>query len=133
MGDTINLTCILNIKEVDWHFKGKNSSTTILTYGLQLQVVQPVIYELSQPSQQQLLNDDDYLDSVQIYRPTRIRNQLDKYKVSSDRQSHHMLTLYIQGSQDEGSYQCVDSNSETPIKKTIRVILSKLKFCSNLF
>ena len=49
-----------------------------------------------------------------------------KYKLSSDRRSTHTLTLYIQGKQDEGSYQCVDSKSETPVKKTIHVLLSKI-------
>ena len=36
-----------------------------------------------------------------------------------------MLSIYIQDKQDEGMYQCVDSKSETPVKKTIKLILSK--------
>lgn len=41
-------------------------------------------------------------------------------------QFKHELTLYVEGRKDEGSYQCVDSTSDVPVKKTIHVILSKL-------
>jgi hypothetical protein len=43
-----------------------------------------------------------------------------------------MLSIYIEDKSDEGSYQCVDSKSDTPIKKTIKLFLSKffLKFIS---
>ena len=39
-----------------------------------------------------------------------------------------MLSVYIEDKNDEGSYQCVDSKSETPIKKTIKLLLSKSLF-----
>ena len=39
-----------------------------------------------------------------------------------------MLSVYIEDKYDEGSYQCVDSKSDTPIKKTIKLFLSKQIF-----
>jgi hypothetical protein len=119
VGDTVNLTCNINTREVDWHFKDKNLTTTILSYGLQLQVAQPNIYDFEDFSKSFRFNDYDMQSSNE-------QQQVVKYKVSSDRQFTHMLSLYVQGEQDEGSYQCVDSKSEQPIKKTIRVVLSKL-------
>jgi hypothetical protein len=116
IGDTVNLTCNINTREVDWHFKDKNLTTTIISYGLQLQVAQPNIYDFEDFSNSFRLNDYDLRNDQQIL----------KYRVSSDRQFTHMLSLYVQGEQDEGSYQCVDSKSEQPIKKTIRIVLSKL-------
>lgn len=108
IGDTINLTCIIDTKEIDWHFKDNNLTTTILSYGLQLQVASQASSAAAQ------YNDFNDL----------LVNEHQKYKVTSDRQSIHMITVRVQGNQDEGSYQCVDSKSEIPVKKTIRVILS---------
>jgi hypothetical protein len=109
IGDTINLTCIIDTKEIDWHFKDNNLTTTILSYGLQLQVA-------PQASSSAAAQYNDFNDLLV--------NEHQKYKVTSDRQSIHMITVQVQGNQDEGSYQCVDSKSEIPVKKTIRVILS---------
>jgi hypothetical protein len=130
VGDTINLTCIINTREVDWHFKDKNLTTTILSYGLQLQVRQPIIYDLNDYN---TIKYSDYNNNNNQNFESNFNEQLSifkrnepiiKYKLSSDLEYTHMLTLYIQGSQDEGSYQCVDSKSDSPIKKTIRVSLS---------
>lgn len=60
-----------------------------------------------------------------LYAPTHKQERLVKYELISDRHSTHVLKLYVQGTQDEGSYQCVDSKSEVPIKKTIVVYLSE--------
>ena len=49
IGDQINLTCNINTHEIDWHFKDTNLTTTILSYGLQLQIRQPIIYQMNQP------------------------------------------------------------------------------------
>lgn len=127
IGDTINLTCSIDTREIDWHFKDRNLTTTILSYGLQLQVA-PQPHQLFQQQIQYDLNDAKYNDYDDATSSSNYKQdyhaQPVKYRVSSDRQSIHMLTLYVQGNQDEGSYQCVDSKSEIPIKKTIRVILS---------
>ena len=79
------------------------------------------------------LPDSENLNRVNNNNNNRRRNtayshvsQFYKYRVSSDREMTHILSLYVQGQQDEGSYQCIDSKSESPIKKTIRVHLSKL-------
>jgi hypothetical protein len=144
-GDRVNLTCHIHAREIDWHFKDRNLTTTVLSYGLQLQVAQPVLFELNEPvtSSSLSLFENDYNDdfesgdassasrmqrsntayAVYNHHPTQIY----KYKVSSDRELTHVLTLYVQGVQDEGSYQCIDSKSENPIKKTIYVYLSKSK------
>ena len=117
IGELVNLTCNINAKEIDWHFKDKNLTTTIISNGPYLQVEQSHI-----PAENEVLLLDGGAS------PLTRRNSLSaalKYRLSSDRHSSHMLTLYVQGSQDEGSYQCIDSKSETPIKKTIRLILSK--------
>ena len=37
-----------------------------------------------------------------------------------------MLSVYIEDKYDEDSYQCVDSKSDTPIKKTIKFIIISL-------
>jgi hypothetical protein len=124
IGDTINLTCNIQTKEIDWHFKDKNLTTTILSYGLQLQVAsQSAQYEETFNS----FKPGEY-DDFQTKQDVSLNagQQIVKYRVSSDRQSTHMLTVHVQGNQDEGSYQCVDSKSEIPVKKTIRVILSKI-------
>lgn len=118
IGDTINLTCNIDTKEIDWHFKDRNLTTTILSYGLQLQVApQSAQYDMND-----IRFGVDYEDHLKQQDNSL---KMIKYKVSSDRQSTHMLTLHVQGNQDEGSYQCVDSKSEIPVKKTIRVILSE--------
>ena len=127
IGETINLTCYLNTKEVDWHFKDKNLTTTIISNGLQLQVSQPIIFDFE--------NFDETIDETEISdNPTSIfrmqrgnGGQKLKYRVTSDLHFTHLLTVYVQGAQDEGSYQCIDSISESPVKKTIMVILSNKK------
>ena len=140
IGDTINLTCYLFTKEVDWHFKDKNLTTTIISNGLQLQVMQPLFINNNNNNKRlkhrmiHALNDDYNLKKKK-QRHDRNRNantnnnfkQL-KYKVTSDLHFTHMLGVYVQGEQDEGSYQCIDSVSESPVKKTIVVILSEFLF-----
>lgn len=128
IGKTINLTCLLNLKEVDWHFKDKNLTTTIISNGLQLQVFQPIYLpdnEGEEERQRQYQTDTVMYHLRQ--RDASIENRKKytklKYKVSSDLHFTHRLTLYVQGEQDEGSYQCIDSISESPVKKTIMVIL----------
>jgi hypothetical protein len=129
VGDTINLTCKINAREIDWHFKDRNHTTTILAYGRQLQVTQPVLFDVSryEASDQELEDfDDTKRDRVRAARSEATGRRLQpKYRVTSDRAQHHVLTVYVQGAQDEGSYQCIDSKSETPIKKNIYVYLSK--------
>jgi VCBS repeat-containing protein len=97
-GELTNLTCFIQTSEIDWHFKDSNSTTYIISNGLKLQLIKPT------------KNEEFNL----------------KYHVTSDERSYHMLSIYIQGKQDEGIYQCVDSKSETPIKKNIKLLLSKL-------
>ena len=116
-GEPINLTCLLNTKEVDWHFKDKNLTTTIISNGLQLQVYQPIQQLLLLPKR-----EHEEEEQQQQQQP------LLKYRVTSDLAFTHSLTVFVQGEQDEGSYQCVDSVSESPVKKTIIVILSRLIF-----
>ena len=125
IGDTINLTCYLNTKEVDWHFKDKNLTTTIISNGLQLQVSQPVIFELGAQSEAQ--ESPVFRSQQQQLEQRETGSQKLKYQVTSDLQFTHLLTVYVQGAQDEGSYQCIDSISESPVKKTIMVILSNIK------
>ena len=136
IGDTINLTCHINTREIDWHFKDKNLTTTVLSYGLQLQVAQPVLFDLVEDLSTKTGaggNYDQYDEFEAPHENGRTQrntafahtNHLFKYRVSSDRELTHVLSLYVQGAQDEGSYQCIDSKSETPIKKTIYVYLSK--------
>ncbi len=118
IGDTVNLTCNIAIPEVDWHFKDTNLTTTILSYGVQLLVNQAIIYTAMDSN---IINDENFQD---IQYPSS-NDEILKYRLSSDMHFKHQLTLYIESSKDEGSYQCVDSKSETPVKKTIHVILSK--------
>jgi hypothetical protein len=159
IGETINLTCFLYTKEVDWHFKDKNLTTTIISNGLQLQVTQQPLFVSSNNNNNNNNNnyiiDDDNFEQQQRRLRQRRRFQHDgdqggggggdrqkrrhstrqqkprqqqkllKYKVTSDLHFTHMLGVYVQGEQDEGSYQCIDSVSETPVKKTIVVILSE--------
>lgn len=129
IGELVNLTCRINTKEIDWHFKDKNLTTTILSYGLQLQVAQPNLdfseYSASSSSSHVRYDQNYDYESEQNFRGPNVATPLVKYKLSSDRQNVHMLTLYVQGPQDEGSYQCIDSKSESPIKKSILVYLSK--------
>ena len=58
-----------------------------------------------------------------------------KYAVNSDKaMQRHVLSVLIEGSEDEGSYQCIDSNSDSPIKKNIYLFLSKTLLCRcNIF
>ncbi len=123
IGERINLTCNINTREIDWHFKDTNLTTTILSYGLQLQVRQPVILETKPEYNNYAYNTENY--QFQDTGFDKRSEQILKYELSSDFQSRHQLRLFIEGSKDEGSYQCVDSQSETPVKKTIHVILSK--------
>lgn len=131
VGEKVNLTCNIHTKEIDWHFKDKNQTTTILSFGLQLQVAQPLLYELNndndlydhQAGDLSGTETPDFFYSIQRS-PKAARSKLLKYQLSSDRQSNHVLSLYVQGVQDEGSYQCVDSKSDVPVKKTILVYLS---------
>ena len=98
---------------------------------MQLQIFQPILLDIDDLSQTNSKYNDDYDRQYQEmrYRVLRGTNgQILKYKVSSDQQFTHMLTLYVQGAQDEGSYQCIDSISESPIKKTIIVTLSNFIF-----
>ena len=105
-GSVVNLTCSIHTQEIDWYFKDINSTTNVISYGLQLLSVKPIRQN----------NDVEKRNSPVV---------LYKYRVSSDNHSHHMLTVYIQGKDDEGVYQCIDSKSDMPIKKTIRVALCK--------
>lgn len=115
IGDAINLTCSIDTREVDWHFKDTNLTTTILSYGLQLQVRQKVIYNQ---------NNDALTPANDYHFPSNLQSeQTLKYRLNSDKLMNHQMTLYVESSKDEGSYQCVDSTSETPVKKTIHVIL----------
>lgn len=145
-GDTINLTCHISTTEVDWHFKDRNLTTTVLSYGLQLQVAQPVLFEPTVEDTRTDVNydviGDDYQSPDDLFgtndkaSSNRLQQRntayshhsphMFKYRVSSDHELTHVLTVYVQGPQDEGSYQCIDSKSESPIKKTIQVYLSKL-------
>lgn len=136
-GERINLTCHIHAREIDWHFKDKNLTTTILSYGLQLQVAQPFVpSSYDYPNTFGALFGDVEKDQTaeshhrhgSLFFPAHKQERLVKYELSSDRHSTHVLTLHVQGSQDEGSYQCVDSKSEVPIKKTIIVYLSKTDF-----
>lgn len=128
IGDKINLTCHIRAREIDWHFKDKNHTTTILSFGLQLQVA-------SQPSGSSSGFDfADYLNGFggvdnDLFMASNQEKSV-KYALSSDRHSTHVLTLNVQGPQDEGAYQCIDSKSEIPVKKTILVYLSKRLFLS---
>lgn len=121
IGDKINLTCHIRAREIDWHFRDKNHTTTILSFGLQLQVA-------SQPSGSSSGFDfADYLNGFggvdnDLFMSTNQEKSV-KYALSSDRHSTHVLTLHVQGPQDEGAYQCIDSKSEIPVKKTILVYL----------
>ncbi len=124
IGERINLTCNINTREIDWHFKDTNLTTTILSYGLQLQVRQPVIHESRPEYKGHAHNIENY--HFQDIGFDKRSGQVLKYELSSDFESRHQLSLFIEGTKDEGSYQCVDSQSETPVKKTIHVILSKL-------
>ena len=135
VGDQINLTCHIQSKEIDWHFKDRNLTTTILSFGLQLQVAQPIMYDLiSAAAAEPSLMYSDYGSGGDSFfanmndneRPASFiePQKFVKYKLSSDRHSMHVLTLHVQGAQDEGSYQCVDSKSDVPVKKTILVYLS---------
>ena len=135
VGDTINLTCLINIKEVDWQFKDKNLTTTFLSFGPQLQVRQSIMYEADERAPTDYLDDQHYHEHNSMFNNNkRNRMPIVKYRVSSSLVDQtHMLTLYIQGSQDEGSYQCVDPKSDAPIKKTIRVFLSKSSLIGSLF
>jgi len=129
-GDMINLTCLVNTREIDWHFKDKNLTTTIISYGLELQVIQPIYIDGSFVN---AFNGDSEIHYNKFNSMSRRsgtgQHRILKYKVTSDKQFSHMLTVFIQGEQDEGTYQCIDSKSETPLIKTIRVILSNLFFC----
>lgn len=100
---------------------------------MQLQIVKPIhIHHHNhnhnsnqyQYSLKQTRNHDNTHDKLK---------HLFKYKVISDHNSFHLLSVYVQGKQDEGTYQCVDSKSETPIKKTIKLFLSKLFFLIYIF
>lgn len=115
IGDQINLTCNINTREIDWHFKDTNLTTTILSYGLQLQIRQPIIYQMNQPISN--INRRKFESDSFEHEP------IIKYKLSSDMKFKHQLTLYVESRKDEGSYQCVDSTSDSPVKKTIHVIL----------
>jgi hypothetical protein len=130
IGEKINLTCHIRAREIDWHFKDKNHTTTILSFGLQLQVA-------SQPSGSSSGFDfADYLNGFggvdnDLFIASNQEKSV-KYALSSDRHSTHVLTLHVQGPQDEGAYQCIDSKSEIPVKKTILVYLSKRLFLSKI-
>ena len=114
------MTCFFNTEEVDWHFKDKNLTTTVLAYGLELQVSKQILLN---NNDQSFLNGNSFkYDEYDTQQP---QQYIFKYKVGSDKQFTHMLTLYVQGTQDEGIYQCIDSKSENPIKKTISLVLSK--------
>jgi hypothetical protein len=130
VGDLINLTCHVNTREIDWHFKDKNLTTTVFSYGLELQVIQPIYIDAG------FFNAESESHYEQLNKMSRRsgtgQHRILKYKVVSDKQFSHMLTVFIQGEQDEGTYQCIDSKSETPLIKTIRVILSKFFFLSLL-
>ena len=132
IGDTINLTCYLYTKEVDWHFKDKNLTTTIISNGLQLQVTQQALHVNDITNENRRLKHRAIMitnNNKKRLRHDRNRNtRLLKYKVTSDLHFTHMLGVYVQGEQDEGSYQCIDSVSESPVKKTIVVILSEFLF-----
>lgn len=131
IGDLINMTCFFNTEEVDWHFKDKNLTTTILAYGLELQVSKQIFLSADDQITKNLMKyEADYdvsrsnNNNQAAYRFVRDSEPfVFKYKVGSDRQFTHMLTMYVQGNQDEGIYQCIDSKSENPIKKTISLVL----------
>ncbi len=137
---------MINSKEIDWHFKDKNHTTTILSYGLQLQVTQPVLFTAAADEtgasylnrQENNQEEQDFYDlhrnlngyergARNVASPSSMlpQRRVAKYRVTSDRALNHVLTVYVQGAQDEGAYQCIDSKSETPIKKNIYVYLSK--------
>jgi hypothetical protein len=122
VGDLINLTCHVNTREIDWHFKDKNLTTTVISYGLELQVIQPIYIDTANPDP---ISTYDKFNKMSR-RSGAGQHRILKYKVTSDKQFTHMLSVFVQGEQDEGTYQCIDSKSETPLIKTIRIILSKL-------
>lgn len=162
IGETVNFTCNINAREIDWHFTDRNGSTTILSNGLMLIVQQPLIYDFSnigsiysksssssasssasariakhhgrpKHHNNNYYNDNNDIDVESEYQlnDDEITNanqkKILKYRLNSDFKSKHMLSLYVQGVQDVGAYQCVDSRSESPIKKKISLILSKKK------
>lgn len=130
VGDLINLTCHVNTREIDWHFKDKNLTTTVISYGLELQVIQPIYIDAGFFNAFNAESESHYEKFNKMSRRSGTgQHRILKYKVTSDKQFSHMLTVFIQGEQDEGTYQCIDSKSETPLVKTIRVILSKLHNC----
>jgi hypothetical protein len=106
-GEHINLTCTINTDEIDWYFKDSNSTTNIISNGLRLQFVQ-------------------HIHSALPHKLTKNNNRFLKYQVSSDHNFKHILTVYVEGKKDEGIYQCIDSKSEVPVKRTIQMFLSKL-------
>jgi hypothetical protein len=120
IGDQVNLTCYVNTNEIDWHFTDKNLTKTIISNGLQLQV--PVLHYF----EDNVYSSNNINDLMMMRRRSpHMANLPTKYKVSSDKRSIHMLTLFMQSAQDEGAYQCIDPKSENPTRKNIRIILSK--------
>lgn len=119
IGDLVNLTCNVNTKEIDWYFMDTNKTTTELSKGLQLYVSD----RMRKNFENQILDVEEFtLENNQIEIQ---RTPLVKYKVTSDGLSTHTLTVYIESKRDEGSYQCIDSFSDSPLKKKISVHLSK--------
>ncbi|CAF0824640.1 unnamed protein product [Brachionus calyciflorus] len=108
IGDLVNLTCKINNREIDWYFMDRNGTTTVLSNGLQLLVSNSIQRDLSK-------NENDY--DLSNFK------SLVKYTINSDRETIHTLTVYVQGREDEGIYQCIDSISESPMKKIISVYL----------
>ncbi|RNA39193.1 hypothetical protein BpHYR1_009510 [Brachionus plicatilis] len=119
IGDLVNLTCKVNTKEIDWYFMDTNKTTTELSKGLQLYVSDRINKKL----ESQTFGLDEFMqEKSEIERQAK---PLVKYKVTSDGLSMHTLTVYIESKRDEGSYQCIDSFSDSPLKKKITVHLSK--------
>lgn len=119
IGDLVNLTCKVDTKEIDWYFMDNNKTTIELSKGLQLYV--------SDNIRKNIENQNVNFDKESMLENNIIEYQIPnlvKYQVSSDGLSTHTLTVYIESKQDEGSYQCIDSLSDSPLKKKILINLS---------
>lgn len=123
IGDLVNLTCKVNTREIDWYFMNNNRTTIELSKGLQLLV--------SDQIRKSIENQNVNLDKESMLENNEIEYQIPnlvKYKVSKDGISTHTLTVYIESKRDEGSYQCIDSFSDSPLKKKFLINLSNFVF-----
>ncbi len=105
-GEPVNLTCTINTDEIDWYFMNSNSTTKQISTGTRVQILKHVHTALPK----KLTKTNKFL----------------KYRVNSDHNLNHILTVHVEGKEDEGVYQCIDSKSEKPVKRMIKLLLSKI-------